>query len=150
MVLALASLSLAACSGGASGGGPTAGAPDYQVHAASVGGSGTVLVDGQGMTLYLFEPDKQSASTCDTSCAASWPPLVLPAGVSRPVGGSGIRSSLLGVVRRRDGSMQVTYGGWPLYRWIGDTRPGIATGEGLDNFGGLWFTVSPAGAAVRG
>ena len=142
-------MALAACSTSGSGtGGPGASSPSYQIRAAAVGGLGTVLVNGQGLTLYLFEPDKQSTPTCTTSCAASWPPVVLPAGVSAPLAGGGLVSSLLGIVHRSDGSLQVTYDGWPLYRWIGDTRPGIATGEGLDNFGGLWYAVSPAGAAV--
>jgi predicted lipoprotein with Yx(FWY)xxD motif len=145
--LALLVATSAACGAGG-GSGPTAGAPDYEVHAATVGSAGTVLVDGQGMTLYLFEPDKQGPSTCSSSCAASWPPLVLPAGVAAPVAGSGIHGGLLGVQRRSDGSVQVTYDRWPLYRWIGDTRPGIATGQGLDNFGGLWYVVSPDGTAI--
>ena len=149
VVVALVALSSAACGSGG-GAGPTAGAPDYEVHAATVGSAGTVLVDGQGMTLYLFEPDRQGPSTCSASCASSWPPLVLPPGSRGPVAGRGVRSGLLGVVRRSDGTEQVTYDRWPLYRWIGDTRPGIATGQGLQNFGGLWYVVSPDGAAVTG
>ena len=139
-----------ACGSGAGGTGPSAGAPDYEVHTAGVGGAGTVLVDGQGMTLYLFEPDRQGPSTCSASCAASWPPLVLPAGVQAPGAGGGVRGGLRGAVRRSDGTLQATYDRWPLYRWIGDTRPGVATGQGLDNFGGLWYVVSTAGTAVTG
>jgi predicted lipoprotein with Yx(FWY)xxD motif len=134
---------LAACSSS-----PSAGPPAYEVGTSSVGGVGTVLVDGQGRTLYLFEPDHQSAPTCTGSCAAAWPPLLLPNGVTAAKGGSGARASLLGTVRRSDGTLQVTYDGWPLYRWVGDNRSGIATGEGLDNFGGLWYVVSSEGLAV--
>jgi len=114
-----------------------------------VKGLGTVLVDGQGMTLYLFVPDKQSGvSTCYGSCAQGWPPLVLPTGVTAPVAGGGARSSLLGTSHRSDGTVQVTYNKWPLYTWVGDSVPGQATGQGIDNLGGLWYVLSPSGSTV--
>ncbi|HMK62407.1 MAG TPA: hypothetical protein VK386_02210 [Acidimicrobiales bacterium] len=122
--------------------------PTYQVQAASASGVGTVLVDGKGYTLYLFEPDHQSTPTCTGPCAAAWSPLLLPSGVTATRAGRGVTASLLGTVRRSDGGLQVTYNRWPLYRWVGDDRPGIATGEGLNNFGGLWYVVSPRGRAV--
>ncbi len=123
--------------------------PVYEVTTASVGGVGTVLVDGQGYTLYLFEPDHQSSSTCVGSCAEAWPPLVLPSGVSAPRAGHGVHEALLGTVARTNGSLQVTYDHWPLYRWVGDTRPGIATGEARNNLGGCWYTLRPDGSAVK-
>ncbi|HML00171.1 MAG TPA: hypothetical protein VK428_08290 [Acidimicrobiales bacterium] len=123
-------------------------APAYELQAAAVSGVGTVVVDGQGYTLYLFEPDHQSDPTCSGPCAAAWPPLLLPDGISAPRAGKGVEASLLGIVRRSDGSFQITYDHWPLYRWVGDNRPGIATGEGLDNFGGLWYAISPHGRTV--
>src|SRR5579872_640355 len=89
--------------------------PAYEVRTAPVGGVGTVLVDGQGYTLYLFVPDNRSVSTCYGSCAQAWPPLVLPAGVGAPKAGAGVLAALLGSQPRRDGAPQVTYGGWPLY-----------------------------------
>jgi predicted lipoprotein with Yx(FWY)xxD motif len=134
---------LAGCSG------PGSSAPAYDLRTASVGGVGTVVVDGHGYTVYLFEPDKRSTPTCSGPCAAAWPPVLLPGGVKAPRAGSGAKASLVGTVRRPDGTVQVTYAGWPLYRWVGDSRPGVATGEGLNNFGGLWYAVSPAGTAVR-
>jgi len=124
-------------------------APTYDLRTASVGGVGTVVVDGQGYTLYLFEPDNHGAPTCTVSCAAAWPPLLLPSGVTAAKAGSGAAPALLGTARRSDGSVQVTYGGWPLYHWVGDTRPGVATGEGLNNFDGLWYAVSPSANAIR-
>lgn len=123
--------------------------PTYEISTAAVGGVGTVLVDGKGYTLYLFAPDNRSLSTCYTSCAQAWPPLELPSGVTAARAGEGVRSALLGTQPRRDGAAQVTYGGWPLYTWVGDTRPGIATGEGRNNLGGCWYAVDLAGNAVK-
>ncbi len=139
-------LGLAGCSGGSP---PSASTHSSQVGTASVGSLGTVLVTGGGYTLYLFEPDHQSTSTCSGPCAAAWPPDVLPAGTSSATASGGARASLLGTVRRSDGKVQVTYDHWPLYRWVGDTRPGVATGESLDQFGGFWYALSPTGVAVK-
>jgi len=144
-VLAL-SAALAGCGGS---GAPQATGPSFEVTAAWVSGVGRVLVDGQGYTLYMFVPDAQDGSTCYGACAAQWPPLLLPAGVAAPERGPGARASLLGTTRRRDGRLQVTYAGWPLYRWIGDTAPGMATGQGLDNLGGFWYVLDPAGSPIR-
>jgi predicted lipoprotein with Yx(FWY)xxD motif len=114
-----------------------------------VGGLGTVLVNGQGFTLYLFVPDKQSgSSSCSGQCAQGWPPLVLPAGTTTPLAGPGVQSSLLGTTDRSDGSVQVTYNKWPLYTWVGDSAPGQATGQALNNLGGLWYVLSPSGQEI--
>jgi predicted lipoprotein with Yx(FWY)xxD motif len=123
--------------------------PFYEVRTGTVHGLGTVLVDGQGMTLYLFVPDRQSgSSTCYGPCAQAWPPLDLPTGVTVPVAGAGVRSSLLGTTRRTDGTTQITYDKWPLYLWVNDSEPGQATGQGLDNLGGLWYVVSADGREI--
>ena len=115
----------------------------------NVGGLGQVLVTGQGLTLYLFEPDHQSRSTCAGLCAVQWPPLILPKGIPAPIAGPGIKASLLGTSRRGDGTIQITYNGWPLYRWLPDLHPGQATGQGLHNLGGLWYVMDAAGSAVK-
>jgi predicted lipoprotein with Yx(FWY)xxD motif len=129
-------------------GGTSSAAPIYEVRTSAVAGIGRVLVDGQGLTLYLFEPDKQSDhSTCNGICAAGWPPLLLPAGVTRPLASAAIDAGLLGTTTRKDGTTQVTYNGWPLYLWNNDSAPGEATGQGLDNLGGIWWAVSPNGQA---
>jgi predicted lipoprotein with Yx(FWY)xxD motif len=131
----------------ASGGGTPA---IYEVRTGQVNGLGTVLVDGQGLTLYLFVPDKQSgASTCYNACAQGWPPLLLPTGVTTPVAGSGVKTSLLGTTQRTDGTTQVTYNKWPLYLWVGDSEPGQATGQGLNNLGGLWYVLAPDGSTIK-
>lgn len=123
--------------------------PVYEVETGTVAGLGKVLVDGQGLTLYLFIPDRQSNnSTCYGRCAEGWPPLILPVGVTKPVAGAGVDASLLGTTKRTDGSVQVTYNRWPLYTWVGDSEPGQATGQALNNDGGLWYVVSPQGKAI--
>jgi predicted lipoprotein with Yx(FWY)xxD motif len=103
---------------------------------------GTILVDGRGMTLYLFTADTRGsgASTCEGQCLALWPPLLGPA-----EDGPGIEDDLLGTITRSDGRMQATYDGWPLYYWARDTAPGQTTGQGVN---GVWWVVSPEGEAI--
>jgi predicted lipoprotein with Yx(FWY)xxD motif len=123
--------------------------PVYQIKAAPVSGIGSVLVDGQGITVYMFANDHQgSPSRCYDICAVQWPPLVLPAGVAAPVAGAGIEPRLLGTAPRTDGSVQITYNGWPLYLWPPDRSPGKATGQGLTNAGGRWYVLDPTGTEV--
>jgi predicted lipoprotein with Yx(FWY)xxD motif len=130
---------------------PTTGraGPGYMVQSATIKGLGPVLVDGYGLTLYLFVPDHQSGrSTCEGYCAAEWPPATLPLGVTTPVIGPSVNRALVGTTRRGN-VVQVTYNGWPLYRWIGDTSAGEATGQGITNAGGLWYVVNDAGQPVH-
>jgi predicted lipoprotein with Yx(FWY)xxD motif len=146
---AKSSSSSTSTSGPATTPGSTGAPPFYEVSTATVRGLGTVLVDGQGFTLYMFVPDRQSGtSRCYGSCAQGWPPLLLPAGVTTPVAGVGVESSLLGTTHRSDGTVQITYDKWPLYTYVTDSTPGQATGQGVDNLGGLWYVLSPAGQVV--
>jgi predicted lipoprotein with Yx(FWY)xxD motif len=94
---------------------------------------GTVLVDGQGRTLYLFEKDKGVASSCSGACASIWPPLTTAA---KSVAGRGLSVVKLGSVKRPDGKTEVTYAGHPLYTYAGDTKLGDTQGQGLNQFGG--------------
>jgi predicted lipoprotein with Yx(FWY)xxD motif len=94
--------------------------------------------------LYLFKKDTRGKSRCSGSCAANWPPLLTTA---RPTAGSGVKGSKLGTTRRSDGKSQVVYNHHPLYRFIGDSKPGNTNGQGLNAFGARWFVVSPAGQA---
>jgi predicted lipoprotein with Yx(FWY)xxD motif len=114
------------------------------IKAAAVGRLGTVVVDGKGMTLYLFAADsnKPPASRCDGSCAKYWPPLL--AGAAVPAA-QGVSTSLLGTVARSDGTKQVTLNGWPLYTYAGDHAPGQANGEGLNAFGATWWALTATG-----
>lgn len=139
-----------ACGGSAGSSTPRANGPAYEVTTARLSGLGTVLVSGKGLTLYIYLPDAQSShSRCTDVCAGAWPPVELPAGVSSaPIGGEA-RASLIGTTTRPGGGMQVTYNGWPLYTWTGDSGPGQATGQGIYNLGGLWYVINPDGTPVR-
>ncbi|MBV9525613.1 MAG: hypothetical protein JOZ46_07350, partial [Candidatus Dormibacteraeota bacterium] len=90
---------------------------------------GQMLVDGRGMSLYLFEADTSTKSTCFNQCAANWPPL-LTTGAPTAMGGA--NQALLGTTPRGDGTTQVTYNGHPLYFFVSDTKPGDVTGEGVN------------------
>jgi predicted lipoprotein with Yx(FWY)xxD motif len=106
---------------------------------------GMILVDGRGRTVYMFASDK-AVATCYDTCAATWPPVLTTAA---PHPGDGAQPYLLGTTVRSDGQSEVTYAGHPLYYFVQDKKTGDTTGQGVDGFGGLWWTVSPAGAAVR-
>ncbi|HEY9374257.1 SCO0930 family lipoprotein [Streptomyces sp.] len=101
---------------------------------------GKVLTDAEGFTLYRFDKDSASppTATCEGECAKAWP-VVSPTGAKPP---AGIDASLLGEVTRTDGSKQLTVGGWPMYRFAKDTKPGDANGQGV---GGTWFAAAPDG-----
>ena len=107
---------------------------------------GTILVDSKGITLYDFVKDKGTTSVCYGACAALWPPLLTS---GKPVAGPGVRASLLGTTRRKDGKLEVTYGGHPLYYSVADRKPGQTTGQGLNQFGGPWWVLSTAGKEVH-
>jgi predicted lipoprotein with Yx(FWY)xxD motif len=107
---------------------------------------GRILVDSKGITLYDFPPDKGKTSVCYGACAALWPPLITH---GKPAAGRGIRASLLGTTKRKDGKLQVTYGGHPLYSFVTDRKPGQTTGQGLNQFGGPWWVISPAGKEIH-
>jgi predicted lipoprotein with Yx(FWY)xxD motif len=107
---------------------------------------GRILVDGKGITLYDFPPDKGATSVCYGACAALWPPLVTH---GKPIAGRGVHASLLGTTKRKDGKLQVTYRGHPLYYFVSDRRPGQTTGQGVNQFGGPWWVLSPAGKEVH-
>ena len=106
---------------------------------------GRILVDAHGRTLYLFAKDKKGKSACSGACAAYWPP-VIASGKPRAVAGA--KASLLGTTRRADGRLQVTYRHHPLYRYAGDASKGMTGGQGLDDFGGKWWVLSPAGNKI--
>jgi len=107
---------------------------------------GRIVVDGRGRSLYLFEKDPRGHSACSGACATYWPPLLTKA---KPIAKAGARQSLLGVIRRLDGTKQVTYAGHPLYRFVLDTRPGQTNGEGRQDFGAGWDALSPAGKKIE-
>jgi predicted lipoprotein with Yx(FWY)xxD motif len=108
---------------------------------------GAVLVDAEGRTLYIFEPDKHSKVTCVSSCASLWPPLKLSSGQS-VVGPIQLKASLLGSDPDPEGGRVVTYAGWPLYTYAADTAAGQDTGQGIETDGGLWYVISPSGTVI--
>ena len=103
------------------------------------------LVDGKGMTLYLFTKDSPGTSACSGNCAKSWPPLLTS---GTPVAGTGVDASKFGTTTRADGTTQVTYNGWPLYYYAKDQQPGDTNGDGV---GSVWYLITPSGdKAVSG
>ncbi len=143
LVACAASVSLAACGSAHA----AQASPAWQVRASQVRGLGTILTDGRGFTLYIYVFDHQGPSVCTGVCAAEWPPLVLPRGVSQPVAGPGVNPALLGTVPRAGGVLQVTYNRWPLYLYMSDAAPGQATGQGAGM--GTWYTLSLSGSVDR-
>jgi predicted lipoprotein with Yx(FWY)xxD motif len=107
---------------------------------------GQILVDGSGKTVYLFVADTGKASTCYTSCAQVWPPVLT---TGAPKAGAGAQASLLGTTKRTDGTIEVTYAGHPLYYFVQDAAAGDTTGQGVNGFGALWWVLSPSGTAVH-
>jgi predicted lipoprotein with Yx(FWY)xxD motif len=160
LTIAALALGLAACAnnssssaggGGIYGGGGATSAPAASgaatIQTAKVPGVGTVLTNSDGKTLYLFEADTGTTSTCTGECAANWPPETTSGNANATMGAT---SSMLGTTTRDDGSTQVTYNGHPLYTYVGDTTSGTASGEGINAFGGLWYAVTTAGTAAKG
>jgi len=115
--------------------------PPTQVHMAT-GLLGEYLTDGEGNTLYVFLPDDAGPSTCTDACAATWPPLVGAAEAKE-----GVDASLVGIAERDDSADQVTYNGWPLYLFSGDSAPGDINGQGVSD---VWFVIDPAGVVAEG
>jgi predicted lipoprotein with Yx(FWY)xxD motif len=118
----------------------------------ATGSLGSYLADSNGRSLYLFEADTSSTSTCTGACATAWPPFVVPSGQTPTIAtsptSSSIQSSLLATSARSDGTTQVTYNGHPLYYFSGDTGPGTTAGQGLNEFGALWYLVQASGQAL--
>lgn len=112
------------------------------VSAAKVGDLGTILVASEGMTLYDFHKDKGGKSSCYGACAGTWPPLLTE---GKPQAEGGAQAGMLGTTKRKDGTVQVTYAGWPLYTYIGDQKPGEANGNDIDEFGAEWYALQPNG-----
>ncbi|HEX6780812.1 MAG TPA: hypothetical protein VF125_02140 [Solirubrobacterales bacterium] len=115
---------------------------DGIVSAAEVGDLGTVLVDSEGLTLYDFHKDKGGNSSCYGACAGAWPPLLTD---GNPQAQGPAERGMLGTTKRKDGTVQVTYNGWPLYTYAGDKGPGEANGNDIDQFGAEWYALQPNG-----
>jgi len=125
---------------------PSPAATGTKIAVASNAKLGSILVDDKGMTVYLFVADTGKESTCYTSCAAIWPPVLTD---GAPQAGTGADASLLGTTTRTDGKIEVTYAGHPLYYFIQDKAAGDAKGQAINGFGALWWVMSPSGAAIQ-
>jgi predicted lipoprotein with Yx(FWY)xxD motif len=101
---------------------------------------GDILVDTEGMTLYVFDSDTDENSTCYDDCEANWPPLT-----GEATAGDGVDESLLGTSEREDGTTQVTYAGKPVYYFAGDQAAGDTNGQAV---GDVWWVVGPDGEAI--
>lgn len=102
---------------------------------------GRMLFDSRRQAIYIFERDSRRKSVCYGGCAKAWPPVLT---TGAPVASRGVRASLLGTIRRRDGKRQVTYAGKPLYYYAHE-RPGQVLCHDVDLNGGLWWVVGPDG-----
>jgi predicted lipoprotein with Yx(FWY)xxD motif len=159
LLIALAALAPAAAAVSACGGsaatGPggttaitvprTASGKAATVGVAGVGRLGKILVDSRGRTLYLFQKDVGTRSSCTGACAAAWPPL---RATGKPTAGTSLAAAKLGTTPRADGKPQVTYNGHPLYLYSADQAAGDSNGQGVNAFGGGWFALSAAGNRV--
>ena len=105
---------------------------------------GQILVDAKGMTLYMFANDANGESACYDQCAKNWPPLIVP---EKATAGTGVDSALLGTTKRKDGSLQVTYKGMPLYLFAKDKAAGDVMGQGV---GSVWYVVGANGEVIKG
>ncbi|MGO9778904.1 MAG: hypothetical protein ACLPKE_18365 [Streptosporangiaceae bacterium] len=130
----------------------TAATSTVTLSAKSVPGVGTVLVNGQGQTLYLLTSERGGKVTCTAGngCTKFWPEITLPKGTTVAKAASGVKSSLVGSVKDASGNLEVTYDGWPVYTFVGDSGPGVDHGQGQTSFGGTWYVLNPSGDPVTG
>jgi predicted lipoprotein with Yx(FWY)xxD motif len=100
------------------------------------------LININQAALYRFDKDtaSPSQSNCNDDCAVKWPPVTIEEGGNVYL--AGVNPKAVGAIRRADGQVQITVGGWPVYRFSGDSKPGDLNGQGV---GGTWFAVSPTG-----
>jgi predicted lipoprotein with Yx(FWY)xxD motif len=151
--LVVAALAGCGSSGSGYGGNATASSTPPATAAAAKGRAlalhstslGKILVDSKGNTLYAFGHDLKNRSRCSGACAMNWPPALAP---KKPKVGAGVSAAKLRVITRTDGGRQLSYAGHPLYRYVGDGKPGDTTGQGLNAFGGVWRVVSASGKGV--
>jgi predicted lipoprotein with Yx(FWY)xxD motif len=162
-VLVAAALAIAGCGssdnsttgGGAYGGGETtatqpASAPKASGAVISVATApklGKIIVDSNGLTLYDFHKDKGTTSSCYGGCAQVWPPQLT---TGAPQAGNGAPAAKLGTTKRKDGTVQVTFAGHPLYTYVEDSKPGEANGNDFSSFGAQWYALQPSGEEAGG
>lgn len=121
---------------------PAGAPPDAPLHTASTS-LGEIVVDGAGMTAYVFDKDTAGAgaSACTGSCVGQWPAIVTDSASPKVEGITGD----VGTIELANGSKQVTLDGLPLYTYAGDSAPGDTNGQGVGN---IWWVVDSSGAKV--
>ena len=91
-------------------------------------------------------PDTPTQTAClNDGCVFQWPPLIKRA---RSGSARALDPSLVGTLRRPDGSIQISYGGHPLYTYNLDVSPGMVTGQAIDQDGGLWYVLNAKGKQI--
>lgn len=133
----------AAAPGSAASG--SAGASGAMVIKTASASGDTFLTDGSGRAVYMWAKDTGGKSACSGACAGAWPPVTT---TGSPTASGSAQASDLSTIARSDGTKQVTYNGHPLYYFAGDSGPGMASGQGSDNFGAKWWLVAPSGSDV--
>ena len=104
---------------------------------------GKFLADDQGNSLYMYTKDTADLTNCYGGCAQNWPPLLTTGATTL---GEGLDRALLGTTKRKDGTSQVTYKGWPLYYYIRDMKSGDVVGQDV---GKVWYLVAPNGEIIK-
>jgi predicted lipoprotein with Yx(FWY)xxD motif len=120
------------------------------VKTASVAKLGKVLVNGKGRTLYTLTSERSGKITCTTAsgCTMYWSEVDSAKGRHRSIKGAA-RAAMVRTERGASGKRLLTYHGWPLYTYSGDSAKGQANGEGLKSFGGTWYALSASGSLVK-
>jgi predicted lipoprotein with Yx(FWY)xxD motif len=111
-------------------------------------GKGRILVDSRGFTIYAFTLDRRNVNNCvhQQGCMAVWPAVRHLGG---PLAGPGIKASLIGSITLKGGAKQLTYNGWPLYTYVGDTHAGQTSYVNILQFNGRWPALNAAGGWVK-
>jgi predicted lipoprotein with Yx(FWY)xxD motif len=137
----LAFLTLTGCGGSDSSGDVPAKGSDLGTSKSSLG---TIVVDGKGMTAYVFDKDAPGSgkSACTAACASEWPAITASSDKPKVDGVTGE----VGTIPGADGAKQVTLEGMPLYTYADDSDVGDAEGQGK---GGIWWVVSPSGEKIK-
>jgi predicted lipoprotein with Yx(FWY)xxD motif len=143
-VLAIGVVALSGCGSGGDGGSAASSPAEDAELATADSDLGTIVVDGDGMTVYVFDEDTPGSgkSNCTGGCLEAWPPVVTES--DSPVV-DGVTGDV-GTITRDDGATQITLDGYPLYHWQGDVDAGDVTGQGVQ---GVWWVVAPDGSKIE-
>lgn len=122
----------------------SAGTPKLRLHKTKVG---TILVDNHGFTVYAFTKDRRGKDVCIKilACLTAWPPVT----AGGLIAGRGVKASLVGRIKLKDGTTQLTYAGHALYTYAGDSEPGETDNVNLLQFGGRWPALNAAGKELK-